>query len=79
MSIPTYFLFESLATTQVVPLPTKGSNTIPSGGQVESIGISINSGGYTAKCAPFTFPPDADISQTVNFGLDGHLPLSINC
>lgn len=47
-SIPMAFLPSLSATTAVVPLPTKGSSTVPPRGHVARIGSSTNASGNTA-------------------------------
>ena len=49
ISIPIDFLLFSIATRHDVPVPTKGSNTIPFGGQVSMMGVLHKSAGYGAK------------------------------
>ena len=50
MSIPIDLCLSCAATKLVVPVPTNGSNTIPSGGQVNTIGVLTKSSGNGAKC-----------------------------
>src|SRR3990167_6323176 len=50
MSIPIAFLLCSIATFRTVPLPTKGSKTIPSLGQPALMHFSTSFSGKTAKC-----------------------------
>src|ERR1035437_7114642 len=61
-SIPIYFLLSDFAATQVVPLPLKGSTTIPSGGQKQSIrsyGIIF---GKVAGCLCFNLLPSPHVT-----------------
>src|SRR5690348_4794389 len=63
-SMPTDFLSRFCATYIVVPVPQNGSRTIPSGGQVATIGILHKSAGYGAKCSVRFCVSSGKISHT---------------